>query len=247
MHKSVSMSCMLAIATVSLSAAASGADAPEAKTERSYPLRDFTAVTVQSSDPVDIRVGNDFSVRAEGPAGQLDDLLIDRQGETLRITRRGDRQKGVSWQKDRKVRIVVTLPRLTEIGLAGSGDTAVDRVEGPRFQASMAGSGRLIVGAMRVGEAKIEIAGSGTIRPTGSADRMILRMAGSGRIDGRSLRGDRAEVEIAGSGSITAQVQGPAQVRLMGSGNADLGPGSTCTIQKMGSGHVRCGRSERAD
>lgn len=244
MRKSVSMSWLLAAAmlTLPVTALADAGEAPQqAQGERDYPLRDFTAVTVKTSDSVDIRVGNDFSVRAQGATTQLDDILIDRRSETLRITRRGDRQARASSTRDRGVRIVVTLPRLTQVDLAGSGDVTVDRVEGPRFQAGMTGSGQLAIGAMRVDEAKIYIAGSGTIRPVGSADTAILRMAGSGSIAGR------AQVEIAGSGGVTAQVQGPAQVKLMGSGSADLGPESICTIQKMGSGHVRCGRSERTD
>lgn len=250
MRKPVSMSWLLAAATLGLSAtafAAGGVAQEQAQGERDYPLRDFTAVTVETSDSVDIRVGGDFSVHAKGATTQLDDLLIDRRGETLRITRRGDRQARASWTRDRGVRIAVTLPRLTQVDLAGSGDVTVDRVEGPRFQAGMAGSGELVIGAMRVDEAKIEIAGSGTIRPVGSADTVILRVAGSGSIAGRGLRAGRAQVDIAGSGGVTAQVQGPAQVLLMGSGSADLGPESICTIQKMGSGHVRCGRSERTD
>ncbi|MBB3879437.1 head GIN domain-containing protein [Sphingomonas pseudosanguinis] len=250
MRKSVSMSWLLAAAmlTLPVTALADAGEAPQqAQGERDYPLRDFTAVTVKTSDSVDIRVGNDFSVRAQGATTQLDDILIDRRGETLRITRRGDRQARASSTRDRGVRIVVTLPRLTQVNLAGSGDVTVDRVEGPRFQAGMTGSGQLAIGAMRVDEAKIDIAGSGTIRPVGSADTAILRMAGSGSIAGRGLRAGRAQVEIAGSGGVTAQVQGPAQVKLMGSGSADLGPESICTIQKMGSGHVRCGRSERTD
>lgn len=207
-------------------------------TTRSFAVRDFTGIDLRGSDPVDVRVGGGFSVRAEGPSDALDQLRIERDGDTLRV----GRKKGVHWSTGKGARIFVTLPRLTDVGVAGSGQMTVDRVEGPSFHAGIAGSGDLTVGSMRVGTADLGIAGSGTVTPNGTADRLKVSVAGSGNLRGAGLQTRQADVSIAGSGDVVARVNGPAKVSLMGSGSADLGPQSTCTVSKMGSGSARCGR-----
>ncbi|HJO65187.1 MAG TPA: head GIN domain-containing protein [Sphingomonas sanguinis] len=207
---------------------------------RTFAARDFTGVDLRGSDPVEVRVGGGYSVRAEGPADTLDQLQIERDGATLRI----GRKKGThwSWGKGKGVRILITLPRLADAGVSGSGRMTIDRVEGPRFHGGIAGSGDMVIGAMRVGQADMGIAGSGSITATGTAGSLKVSVAGSGDFRGNGLRTPQANVSIAGSGNVAARVEGAASVSLMGSGSADLGPQSTCTVSKMGSGSARCGR-----
>jgi len=207
---------------------------------RSFAARDFTGVDLRGSDPVEVRVGGGYSVRAEGPADMLDQLQIERDGTTLRI----GRKKGVrwGWSKGNSVRILVTLPRLADAGVSGSGRMTIDRVEGPRFHGGVAGSGDLVIGAMRIDQADMGIAGSGSITASGTAEALKVDVAGSGDFRGAGLRTRQAHVSVAGSGNVAARVEGAAKVNLMGSGSADLGPQSTCTVNKMGSGSARCGR-----
>ncbi|WP_294272017.1 head GIN domain-containing protein [uncultured Sphingomonas sp.] len=205
---------------------------------RSYATRGFTAVSSDGSDPVDIRVGGDFAVRAEGPAADLDQLRIARDGDTLRI----GIKKGVHWGSRRNVRVLVTLPRLSEAGVAGSGSMRIDRVEGNNFKGGIAGSGNLTIGAMRVGQAELGVAGSGSVNASGAVDTLKIGIAGSGNVLANGLHAKRADVGIAGSGRVAVQVDGPAKVSLSGSGDADLGPNSVCTVRKAGSGKARCGR-----
>ena len=184
------------------------------------------------SDPVDIRVGGDFAVRAEGPAADLDQLRIARDGDTLRI----GMKKGVHWGNRRNVRVLVTLPRLSEAGVAGSGSMRIDRVEGNSFKGGIAGSGNLTIGAMRVGQAKLGVAGSGSVNASGAVDTLKIGIAGSGNVLANGLHAKRADVGIAGSGRVAVQVDGPTKVSLSGSGDADLGPNRS----------ARCARQARA-
>jgi hypothetical protein len=209
-------------------------------TTRTYQVAGFNGIDLRGSDDVDVRVGTGFSVRAEGPSEQLDRLKIDRDGETLNIGRKNGANFG--WSKGAKVKVYVTLPRLTDANVSGSGNMAVDRVEGGEFEGGIAGSGNLDIAAIQVDEAKFSISGSGTARAGGAARDLKVEIAGSGDVDGTKLQAQSATVEIAGSGSVRAVVNGTAKVDMMGSGDVDLGPNSRCTVSKMGSGSVRCGR-----
>jgi hypothetical protein len=205
---------------------------------RTYDVSGFTGVGLRGSDDVEVRVGPAFSVRAQGPAEELDRLEIVREGDTLEIGRK--RSSGMSWGKREGVKVFVTMPRLARAAVAGSGDMAVDQVMGDRFDAAVAGSGNLSIGRMDVGDAKLAVAGSGDLTGAGRARRLDLSVAGSGDIDARQVAATEAKVSVAGSGDVRARVDGPVAVSLVGSGDVELTGSPRCTITKRGSGEVRC-------
>ncbi len=206
---------------------------------RSYTVDGFSRIALTGHDDVDVRNGTAFSVRAEGPTDQLDRLRIAKDGETLSI---GQKRTLFGWGDQPKVKVYVTLPRLTDATIAGSGTMAVDRVEGDRFDATVAGSGDLNIATLAVDRAEVSIAGSGDVRAGGTVKRLEVSIAGSGSLDAAGLRVGQAAVSVAGSGDVRAAVNGQAQVDLMGSGSVDLGADAMCKVSKMGSGSIRCGR-----
>lgn len=209
-------------------------------TTRSYDVRDFTGVKLAGVDDVDVRVGPAFSVRAEGPAEVLDRLRIERDGNMLSV----GRKRGVSFGRSQgSAKIFVTMPRIADASLAGTGDLTVDRVEGEAFNGSLAGTGSLSVRGLAVRRVAFDLAGSGNLTAAGRTDRLEVNLAGSGDIDARALTAGQGSVSLAGSGDVSAVVNGPATINLMGSGDVDLGSGARCTVRKMGSGSVRCGRN----
>ncbi len=211
-------------------------------TTRSFAVADFTDVALRGSDDVDVRVGTGFSVRATGPRSELDKLEIERVGNTLRVGRKKT-LGGFGWSgKQDRVKVFVTMPRIVAAQIAGSGNMAIDRVAGARFDADAAGSGDLSIGALVVPQAKLAVAGSGNITAKGSVERLAIDVAGSGNVAARGLKARGATVSVAGSGDVTADVSGDARVSMVGSGNVDLGPAAHCATSKIGSGEVRCGR-----
>ncbi len=238
------MGKLLLVAPLLLAACSAADDGPGtpatgAGDNRTYAVADFTGVEVRASDDVDVRVGTGFSVRAKETPDVLDQLSIERVGDTLRIGRRD--RAGLSLGGRDSAKVFVTLPRLTDAAVSGSGDLAIDRVEGGAFAGAVAGSGSLAVAALGVDEAELSIAGSGDLSAAGTAKRLEASIAGSGSVEAPRLIATEAEVLIVGSGDVRAVVNGPASVSVMGSGDVDLGPGARCTTSRMGSGEVRCG------
>ena len=217
----------------------SGAAASGSGTTRNFQVAGFNGIDLRGSDDVDVRVGTGFSVRAEGASDQLDRLRIERDGDTLTIGRKNG--AGFGWSKGAKVKVYVTLPRLTDASISGSGNMAVDRVNGGGFEGGIAGSGNLDIAAIEVDDAKFSIPGSGTVRASGGARALAVDIAGSGTVNGTKLQARSATINISGSGSVRALVNGAAKVDLSGSGDVDLGPNSRCTTSKSGSGRIRCG------
>ena len=218
----------------------SGVAATSGGTARIYQVADFTGVALRASDDVDVRVGSGFSVRAEGPAAELDTLRIVRDGDVLRIGRKDS--FAFQWGRTAHVKIFVTMPRITTAELSGTGDLAIDRVEGERFRVDSKGSGDIAIGALSVESADLSLSGTGTLTAKGRAHQLKIDLSGSGDVDAPELKAARASVSVAGTGDVHATVDGPAQVSVTGTGDVDLGAAAHCTTTNAGTGEVRCGK-----
>ena len=211
-----------------------------AGTSRSYAVSGFDQVDLRGSDDVDVRVGGDFAIQATGPADLLDKLEIVKDGDTLKIGRKGN---SFNWggDKGRAIKVLVTMPAIGGASVSGSGNLSIDHVQADDFAASIAGSGDMKIGQMAVQSAHFSIAGSGDITASGTAGSAEMQVAGSGDIGAQGLTASRANITVQGSGDVSATVNGPANVSVMGSGDVEVGGDPTCRVSKMGSGEVRCG------
>ncbi|QDZ08549.1 DUF2807 domain-containing protein [Sphingomonas panacisoli] len=216
-------------------AAASGVNG-----SKTFAISGFSAVDSTGPDDVDVRVGSGFSIRAEGDTGIMQRLEIVKNGDTLEIRRKSN--SGFSWGSSERghLKIYVTMPRITAASTTGSGDMAIDHVEGDTFKVDATGSGDLAIASMNVQRADFSLTGSGSVSTSGSAKTGSFSIQGSGDIDAPKLTLTQAEVSVMGSGGVTAAVNGPAKVDVMGSGDVTLTGGAKCTSSKMGSGDITC-------
>ncbi|MEO5937887.1 MAG: head GIN domain-containing protein [Sphingomonas sp.] len=207
---------------------------------KTFAVDGFSAVEATGPDDVDVRVGSGFSVRAEGDTGIMARLEIVRNGDTLEIRRKSN--SGFNWGGGERnhLKIYVTMPRITAASTTGSGDMAIDHVDGDAFKVDATGSGDLAIASMNVQRADFSLTGSGNVSAGGSAKTGSFSIAGSGDIDAPKLTLNQADVSVMGSGSVSAAVAGPAKVDVMGSGDVTLTGGAKCTTSKMGSGDIRC-------
>lgn len=235
-----SMLFVMIVPLAACSAYADGVPARGSDTSRSFAVAGFTRVEAAGSDTVDVRTGQDFSVRADGPKAVLDQLLIERRGDALHIGRK--RGTHWNWGGHDGARIQVTMPRIDAASLAGSGEMRIDAVRGDHFAGAAAGSGSMKIGTLGVKSSRFEVAGSGEVHASGTSDRLDLSVAGSGDVDLSGVKAREANVEVAGSGSVRADIDGPAKVSVVGSGDVVLGDHARCTTSKFGSGTVRCGK-----
>jgi len=205
--------------------------------QRTYAVDGFERVSLGGAGDVEVRVGPAWSVTATGDPAILDKILVERDGKSLKLSRR----KGVNWSRGEKVRFLVTMPRITGADIGGSGTVRVDRVPGGSFDGNIGGSGTLDVHGLAVDKAEFSIGGSGTVEAAGTARSLEVSIGGSGTVHAQPLRADTGEITIAGAGNIQAQVTRTAEVTIMGSGNVDITGGAKCSVTKMGAGKVNCG------
>jgi hypothetical protein len=174
--------------------------------------------------------------------------------------------------RDRTKDIVITLPgrsfekfavtggRLTvtrleqprvEIAIAGSGKVQASGKLEDDIELSIAGSGEMELGELSARRGKMEIAGSGTMRAQSVAIQDFkIEIAGSGRAEFGRLTARTAAAGIAGSGTVIAKgAVDDLKIEIAGSGRADFGAvaSRTARVEIGGHGDVDIAPTDLAD
>jgi carbon monoxide dehydrogenase subunit G len=212
---------------------------------RNYEVAGFEKVSSAGPQNVVISVGPAASVRAEGPRETLDLLEVVVKHGSLEIRPKHEWGWNYRWPATGSATFYVTLPQLSAVSQAGSGEMKIDNVETDDFKASVAGSGQMEIAMLAADDAKFSIAGSGDLTARGRARRSELSIAGSGSAKMHDVASETAKISIAGSGEAELTVQGNASVSIVGSGDVDIAGPANCSVSRMGGGHVRCGGEER--
>lgn len=194
-----------------------------------------TTIALLGPDNVRVTQGEKLTITVEGEgADKLRFALSDGQ---LGITRE-DLKLGSS---NGSATVNVTVPALSEIMLAGSGNLTADQVGGAgEAKIVVAGSGTVDARAIDTKSLKVDVVGSGKLRAAGKAKEMKMTVAGSGDAEMDGLNVDEAKVDVAGSGNARFASNGHVNASIMGSGEVRVFGRATCRVKSMGSGKLVC-------
>lgn len=209
-----------------LSAAAS-AEATALPPAGDRALAEFQAVRVDGSLKVRLRTGAAQRVSVLGDAERAKDIhtrVETLQGVPTLVIGSGSRW--FQWgRRTDAVEIVVQVPSVQSVELAGSGDVELELVtRQPRLRLAVAGSGDLTARGADVEALEANVAGSGDLRVQGRAGTVAVAVAGSGDAWLQDLVAQDADVNVAGSGDarvhatrrLSAAVAGSGDVRYKG-------------------------------
>ena len=198
---------------------------------------EFAGVTLAGPDNIIFTTG-DFSIRAEGDSGAVEQLRYKISGDAIKIGREHSRFTG--GDSDRAT-IYLSAPSLKSAKLAGSGNLDVDAMTTESTKLSIAGSGDIRVAKIDTTSLNSRIAGSGNLTLAGTADTVDISIAGSGDVSGKDMKADSASISIAGSGDVELSSDGSVNAKVMGSGDVRIHGDAKCKSRAMGSGNITCG------
>jgi len=174
----------------------------------------FDRLAVEGSGEVFIEVGPATSLEIEAEDNVMTVLTTEiRNGRLVLSVEEGNSLRNVEIPIYR-----ITTPDLAGVSIAGSGNVVVDGVDTTEFT--------------------VDIAGSGYVQPSGSADHISVSISGSGDYDGASLSAPTAEVSIAGSGAVVVNATDALDVSIAGSGDVVYLGNPTLTQSIDGDGRV---------
>lgn len=193
-----------------------------------------TTITLLGPDNVRVTRGDKLAITVEGDGA--DKLRFALSEGQLGIARE-DWKIGSS-QKTATVN--VTLPLLSEIVLAGSGNLTADQLTGNEAKIVVAGSGLVEARLIDTPKLNVDVVGSGTLRAGGKAREMKITIAGSGDAEMDGLNVDEVKVDVAGSGNARFASNGNVNANIMGSGEVRVFGRATCKVNSVGSGKLVC-------
>jgi hypothetical protein len=209
--------------------------------ERRFTLTDFDRVVVEGSFQVTVGTGRSLSAVATGEPRALDGVSVEVQGRTLRV--RANRSAWGGWPGESAgpVRIAVTTHGLRGATVNGSGGLQIDRVKAMRFDAALAGSGRIGIDEIEADNLLLGAIGAGTLKVAGKAKTVRATVRGAAALDGAGLEADSAEIEADTSGTIGMAALRSAKVTASGTGDVSVTGSAACSVNQTGAGNVRCG------
>ncbi len=199
-----------------------------------------TEIALAGPDHVVVREGSKFDIEVSGDERAADLLRFSLEDDALAISRENG-----NWRNTGTATVHVTVPILTAIVVAGSGDMETYGLTGAS-EATIAGSGTAKVMQVNAQSFEVTIAGSGDLHAAGQTEALELTIAGSGTAELAALQVGEADVSVAGSGDAEFASDGRVDASIMGSGTVTVNGRASCTVNSMGSGTLNC-RSPRAD
>ena len=201
-------------------------------------LKDFEGITLRGPDNVVVTPGATFSVRTEGNAESLKYLTLKVEDGVLQV---GRQERNGWWGAGGSpVTVHVTMPGLTRVWIAGSGDLHADKMVVKEFRARLDGSGGLKMVQLSSNDVRLTVNGSGSMDLSGTARDVNVNLVGSGSVMTHDLKAQSADLTVAGSGEVIAHAERTAKLTVRGSGHAQVAGTSNCQIEKAGSGEAEC-------
>jgi hypothetical protein len=153
----------------------------------------FSALDISGAIDTDVAIGSEARVEISGDDNLLPLITTELHGDTLEI---GTRQ---NVRPRQPLLAHITVPRLTAVGVSGSGNVAIHGVHGDSLA--------------------LQVTGSATVRGDGAVHGLTINVTGSGDLQLEGLAAERASVTISGSGDARLAVSRALDVHISGSGD----------------------------
>lgn len=198
----------------------------------------FSGISSSGSYNVFITMGNKESLRLEGKADVLSEIITKVENGVLKISKKKTLNAKTWSNNTEPVNIYIEAKTLHNLTLVGSGDIEVKgMVNATKLTNTLSGSGSISL-EMNAKEYVALISGSGEIDAKGKSENSTITIAGSGDFNGASLQSEIAKARISGSGDISLTVNKDLDALISGSGNIKYGGNPNVKYSKSGSGDI---------
>jgi hypothetical protein len=210
---------------------------PAAAAQRNFTVTSFEKVRVDGPFKVVLTTGGAPFGRAIGPTSALDQIELDREGETLVVRHKVESWNGRS-SADGPVTIALGTHDLRGAWVNGSGSLDIDKVSGPSFDLAVQGAGAASVGAVVVDRLTVSLAGSASATLGGKVLDARISTQGATSVDAARVTAKDAMITADGSGIVSLNVSGDAKIFASGPVAIQLGGHPTCTVRAQGPADV---------
>jgi hypothetical protein len=199
----------------------------------------FDGVTMTGGFKVLVRQAGSNKVEVKADKNLLpyiETRVVDgSKGRTLEV----GVKRGYSINASSTPQLVLDMPQLRLLSIAGSGDVKVAPMKTGAVDLDIAGSGDLKLEQLQSERLGISVSGSGDVSGSGKTGTLKVSVAGSGDVKLRALEAEEAKVSIAGSGDAEVNATRKLSVSVAGSGDVGYVGSPEISTSIAGNGKVK--------
>lgn len=192
-------------------------------------------IYVSGSFDVELTQGPDPSLKIEVDDNLQEYIIVEEHNGTLKIRFK----EGVSNSTHNGMTLFITVPKLEEFHLSGSGKVIGKSkfTEGDHLHLALSGSGEIDLD-VNTPDLEADISGSGNIMLRGETKNQDVNISGSGGYLAHDLKSENTKISVAGSGDSRVFADGTLDVSIAGSGSVYYKGSATIKQSIAGSGGV---------
>lgn len=189
----------------------------------SQPIAEFSEIEASGAMVIAYRQAPSDSVRIEGAANLVSRVVVDQDGDRLRLRMKEGR---VSMSDaGPKLVVYVSSENLSSVRLSGANKLKISEpVSVPELHLDVTGAGDVDVEDLTVKDRlRVDLSGAGNLDIDNAvAGEVDLRMSGAGDIDGNFKNASSVNIEVSGAGDADLSLADCGDVRCHVSGAADV-------------------------
>ena len=208
-----------ALFAASIGTPAFGATNDDSQVTKEYKLSGFTGLQVDQAVSIVFTQGSSYSVKAEGTAEQIERLIVEVEGNVLKISHPKDKK---NHNEKQSVKFFITSPKMESITNNGVLRFEADQLKADNFKLSDKGVLNLRIDQMKLGDATIDFAGVSNIDMEMEAKNVTLKDIGVSNGDIK-IKADQLNIQSSGVNNLSFNFKGKeVKVRKSGTGHIDL-------------------------
>jgi hypothetical protein len=199
----------------------------------------YTAVGSGGAFDVEINYGTSNTITVEADENLLPYIESVVENNELKLRAK----KGYNLKSRNKMKITVSLTKMTALHVSGSGNVKGDgdfNNDGTT-NISISGSGDVKLNFGKFNGLEVKISGSGNMKLKGKeTSKISAQVSGSGNIDAYDVSASEVTARVSGSGNVNVTASASVDAVISGSGNVNYkGAASDVKQKTSGSGKVR--------
>jgi len=195
-------------------------------------ITSFEHLSVSAGVDVVVTCGGDPTLSLTSDDNIVPLIRTTVVGDTLKI------ESDHNLQPNTRSVVNVTVPQLSSISVAGSGDVSVKGMQTTDAGFSVSGSGT-VTGDVNATSIDVSVAGSGDVTLSGQSGSADVSIAGSGNANLTRVQADNVSVSIAGSGDVDIHANKRLDISIAGSGSVTYSGAAVVERTVLGSGDIR--------
>lgn len=183
---------------------------PRQQDKRSFAEVDFDQIEAEDALIVNIEYAENFSIEAEGDRRNLDDLLIYKNGNSLRVRFRTYEKRQYSTY------VTITLPELTGVNFSGASQGKIVGFDpAVRFDITLSGASFVQVNR-DMAEVYLNVSGASHLRLVGHGELVQGTISGASELSAFDFSTRHAKLTVTGASSSKVNVSNQLDVSVSG-------------------------------